>query len=261
MASMSDIAVHRDGATQILRFNRPGKMNALTGAMYDALCDALEAGEKDTEVSVHVFRGANGVFTSGNDISDFLASSTGDQAVLKSVLRFIRLVPQIQKPMLAGVDGPAVGIGTTLLFHCDLVFATPSARFHTPFLDLGLVPEAASSLLMPQRMGYTRAYEMLVLGKPMDAEAMLRAGLLNAIVPPEELEERVIGAATSLAKKPPAALALARRLLRGDAEDVARRVDEEAAIFARQLQSAEAREAFQAFLEKRAPDFSKVGDG
>lgn len=203
MASMSDIAVHRDGATQILRFNRPGKMNALTGAMYDALCDALEAGEKDTEVSVHVFRGANGVFTSGNDISDFLASSTGDQAVLKSVLRFIRLVPQIQKPMLAGVDGPAVGIGTTLLFHCDLVFATPSARFHTPFLDLGLVPEAASSLLMPQRMGYTRAYEMLVLGKPMDAEAMLRAGLLNAIVPPEELEERVIGAATSLAKKPP----------------------------------------------------------
>lgn len=258
---MTDIAVQREGAAQVLRFNRPEKMNALTGAMYDALSDALESGDKDPTISVHVILGSGGVFTAGNDIGDFLASSSGNQAVLKSVLRFIKLLPQVQKPMLAGVDGLAVGIGTTLLFHCDMVFATPSTRFQTPFLDLGLVPEAASSLLMPQRMGYARAFEMLVLGASMDAEAMQRAGLLNAIVPAESLQEQVLGAASALARKPPEALAQARRLLRGDMAGVVRRIEEEAEIFARQLRSAEAREAFQAFMEKRIPDFSKVGDG
>ena len=255
---MSNIEITRSGSTQCLRLNRPEKKNALTGAMYEALADALEAGDKDPDVSAHVLFGSGGVFTAGNDIGEFLSSSRGDQAVLKAVLRFVRLLARVAKPMLAGVDGVAVGIGTTLLFHCDMVYASPQARFHTPFLDLGLVPEAASSLLMPARMGYARAFEMLVLGKVMDSAAMLSAGLVNAIVPEDQLEAEVLRVAGELARKPPAALAQARRLMRGDAEAVWRRTDEEVAIFARQLQSAEAREAFQAFLEKRAPDFSKL---
>jgi enoyl-CoA hydratase/carnithine racemase len=255
--NMGNIEVRRIGAAQVMGFNRPEKKNALTGEMYDALSDALEAGDRDGSVAVHVFLGGNGVFTAGNDIGEFLTSSGGDQAVLKAVLRFIRLLPRVAKPMLAGVDGLAVGIGTTLLFHCDLVYASPTARFQTPFLDLGLVPEAASSLLMPARMGYARAFEMLVLGKVKDAAEMHSAGLVNAIVASDQLEAEVMGVAGELARKPPAALAQARRLMRGDVETMSRRTDEEAAIFARQLQSAEAREAFQAFLEKRAPDFSK----
>lgn len=255
---MSDVVVSREGAAQVMRLDRPGKKNALTGAMYDALSDALEAGDRDPQVATHVFLGSGGVFTAGNDIGDFLQSSVGDQAVLKSVLRFIRLLPRIAKPMLAGVDGLAIGIGTTLLFHCDLVYATPAARFQTPFLDLGLVPEAGSSRLMPARLGYARAFEMLVLGTAMDADAMRSAGLVNAVLPPEKLEPTVLEAAAALARKPPAALAHARRLMRGDVEELARIVDAEAAIFARQLQTAEAREAFTAFAEKRPADFSKL---
>ena len=258
---MNDVEITRVGAVQVMRLNRPAKKNALTGEMYDALSDALEAGDQDGTVGVHVVLGSGGVFTSGNDIAEFLASSTGDQAVLKAVLRFIRLLPRVGKPMLAGVDGLAVGIGTTLLFHCDMVFATPQARFQTPFLDLGLVPEAGSSLLMPARMGYARAFEMLVLGASMDAEAMAAAGLVNAIVAADGLERHVLAVAAALAAKPPEALALARRLMRSDTEAVARRTDEEAAIFARQLRSAEAREAFQAFLEKRPPNFARACNG
>ncbi len=258
---MGDIKIARAGAVQVLRFARPEKKNALTGAMYDALSDALEAGDQSRDVAVHVFFGSEGVFTAGNDIGEFLASSTGDQSVMKSVLRFIRLLPRVEKPMIAGVDGLAVGIGTTLLFHCDMVFATPAARFKTPFLDLGLVPEAGSSLLMPQRLGYARAFEMLVLGTPMDAEAMRSAGLVNAIIAAATLEQHVEGVAAALVRKPPAALAHARSLLRGDAEAVSRRTDEEAAVFARQLKSAEAREAFHAFLEKRPADYAKLRGG
>ena len=258
---MSDMVIERSGAAQVMRFNRPDKKNALTGAMYDAMSDALESGDKDDGVAVHVFLGSGGVFTAGNDLAEFLASSSGDQSALKSVLRFISLLPRVKKPMLAGVDGLAVGIGTTLLFHCDMVFATSAARFQTPFLDLGLVPEAGSSLLMPARMGYARAFEMLVLGAPMGAEAMVSAGLVNAIVDAAALEAHVLGVAGALARKPPEALALARRLMRGDGDALSLRTNEEAAIFARRLRSAEAREAFQAFFEKRPPDFAKLRGG
>lgn len=252
-----DIAIKRSGAAQIIRLDRPHKKNALTGPMYQAMCDALEAGDKDPGVAAHVFLGAPGAFSAGNDIGEFLASAMGDNAVTKAVLRFIRLLPRVQKPMLAGVDGLAVGIGTTLLFHCDLVYATPASRFQTPFLDLGLVPEAGSSLLMPARLGHARAFEMLVLGTAMDGEAMRAAGLLNAVVAADALEPTVLAAAQALAMKPPAALAAARRLLRGDADALARRIDEEAEVFMRQLRTSEAREAFQAFLEKRPPRFER----
>ena len=237
---------------QTLEIARPEKKNALTQAMYKAMSDALVEGDQDEAVKVHVLLGADGVFTAGNDIADFYAQASGssDGTGLKEVLRFIKLLPNIKKPLLAGVDGIAVGVGTTLLFHCDMVFATPRAAFATPFLDLGLVPEAGSSLLMPQRMGYARAFEVLVLGETYSADQMLSAGLLNAIVTPEELRACVAAAAQRLANKPPEALRLSRQFMRGDLTALNARVDEEARYFAERLSSKEARAAFQSFLSK-----------
>lgn len=251
-----EIVVTREHGVQSLRLSRPEKKNALTRAMYEALCDAIESGDADPSIAVHVITGTNGMFTAGNDISDFLAAGIGGSNQNSEVLRFIRLLPVIQKPIIAAVDGIAIGIGTTLLFHCDLVYATPSATFATPFLDLGLVPEAGSSLLMPRIMGYQRAFEMLVLGDPLSADRALAAGFVNAIVPADALESTAQKAAARLARKPPEALALARRMVRGDVGDISQRIDEEAAAFLARLSSPEAREAFQAFLEKRPPSFA-----
>lgn len=244
------VAVTREGPVQVLRIARPEKKNALTADMYAALCKAIEAGDADNDVAVHVIVGSAGVFTAGNDIADFLAGGT------KEVLRFIRLLPVVKKPMIAAVDGLAVGIGTTMLFHCDLVYATPTAKFATPFLDLGIVPEAGSSLLMPRAMGDHRAFEMLVLGDAFDAEKARESGFVNAIVPAAELEATAMKSAMRLATKPQGALALARRLLRGDRDEILQRVNEEAITLEKCLSSPEAREAFQAFLEKRPPRFS-----
>lgn len=250
------VVIWREGRVQLLKLARPEKKNALTGEMYAALCDAIEAGDRDADVSAHVIIGSQGVFTAGNDIADFLAAGQGDGGMLQHVLRFIRLLPVIKKPLVAAVDGLAVGIGTTLLFHCDLVYATPEATFATPFLDLGLVPEAGSSLLMPQAMGHQRAFEMLVLGDAFTAERAREAGFVNAIVPAQDLEARALKAAERLASKPPEALAIARQMLRGDAHAISQRVNEEAIAFQKRLSSPEAKEAFRAFLEKRPPRFS-----
>lgn len=252
-----DVQTSIADGVQIIRLNRAAKKNALTGAMYATMADAIESGDADGAVAAHVIIGSGGVFSSGNDINDFLATAQGG-AVPTHVLRFILLLPRIAKPVIAAVDGPAVGIGTTMLFHCDLVYATPGAVFATPFLDLGLVPEAASSLLMPARMGYARAFEMLALGSPFPASRMQEAGLINAIVPAGDLEAKALEAAQALAAKPPEALSAARRLMRGDPADVVKRTDEEAVLFAKRLASPEAREAFQAFLEKRPPNFAKL---
>lgn len=251
----AEVGIWRDGRVQIMRLSRPDKKNALTGAMYAALSDAIEAGDRDAGVSAHVIIGSGGVFTAGNDIADFLAVGQGKGELAAEVLRFIRLLPVIEKPVIAAVDGLAVGIGTTLLFHCDLVYASPNARFSTPFLDLGLVPEAGSSLLMPRLMGYQRAFEMLVLGDVFDARRGVEAGFVNAIVEPADLEAAALKAAQRLAAKPPEALAIARRLLRGDASEISKRIDDEALAFKVRLSSPEAREAFQAFLEKRPPRY------
>jgi enoyl-CoA hydratase/carnithine racemase len=250
------VTVTREGAVQILRLTRPEKKNALSTDMYGALCDALVAGDASADVAAHVILGSNGVFTAGNDIADFLATSKGTGGV-EHVLRFIQLLPVIKKPLIAGVDGLAVGIGTTLLFHCDLVYASPAAKFSTPFLDLGLVPEAGSSLLFPRTMGYARAYELLVLGNVFSAEQGREAGFINEVIPALELEAKVKDTARRLAAKPPEALTLSKALLRGDVSGVVQRVNEEAELFRKRLSSPEAREAFTAFAEKRAPDFSK----
>ncbi|MGH1418427.1 MAG: enoyl-CoA hydratase [Hyphomicrobiaceae bacterium] len=263
MATTTDVEITQANRIQTLRFARPEKKNALTGDMYRALADALIAGDANSEVSVHIFVGSGGIFTAGNDIKEFLTAAQGhDQAgggLLADVLRFIEVLPRVTKPMIAAVDGPAVGIGTTMLFHCDLVFASHCATFATPFLDLGLVPEAGSSVLMPRRMGYARAAQMLLLGETFTAEEMANAGVVNAVVARDELEKVCYQGAQKLAKKPPEALALARRLMRGSNVELEAAMKAESEVFSRQMKSPEAQEAFQAFLEKRPANFSKVG--
>lgn len=251
------VSVSLDGPVQVLRISRPEKKNALSGEMYEALSEAIVSGDADAGVAAHVIFGVPGAFTAGNDIADFLAHSK-DSGGVAPVMRFIQLLPKVQKPILAGVDGVAVGIGTTMLFHCDLVYATPAAKFSTPFLDLGLVPEAGSSMLFARTMGYARAFELLALGNAFSAERAREAGFVNDIVSSDDLENVVMEAARRLAAKPPEALALARRMMRADADVIAKRVDDEAVEFKRRLASPEAREALSAFLEKRPPDFAKL---
>lgn len=254
----TDIEISRSGRIQVLRFARPQKKNALTGAMYAALSDALEAGDADADIAAHVFFGSGGIFSAGNDLGDFLKTAQGAGGLGEDVLRFIRLLPKIKKPMLAGVDGKAVGIGATLLFHCDLVYVTPASELSTPFLDLGLVPEAGSSLLAPRLMGHQLAFELLVLGAPFSAARTLSCGLANALVDPQSLEAVVLDAAARLAAKPPEALALARRLLKGDVSDTSGRIEQEALAFEKRLHAPESREAFEAFFAKRPPNYAKT---
>ena len=226
--------------------------------MYDALRTAFEDGDKSPEVAAHVVLGLKDVFCAGNDIGDFLAFAKSGGMPVESIIKFLSCLPRIAKPVVAGVDGLAIGVGVTMLMHFDLVYAAPNAVFSTPFLDLGLVPEAGSSLLMPRVMGHVKAFEMLVLGAPFTAERARDAGLINDIVPSEGLEEKVLKIAGQLARKPPEALAIARRLVRGDTAATIKRIEEEAKLFGERLKSPEAMEAFQAFLEKRPADFSKA---
>ncbi|MEL7543847.1 MAG: crotonase/enoyl-CoA hydratase family protein [Pseudomonadota bacterium] len=246
----------REAGVQTIRFNRPEKKNAITSAMYDALADAIESGDASDDVAVHLFVGRDGSFTAGNDIGEFLTFAS-EGALGKPVLRFLHALATARKPLVSAVDGLAIGVGATMLFHCDLVYATERSVFHTPFLDLGLVPEAASSLLFPRVMGYQRAFEMLCLGKRYPAERACAAGFVNEIVAPEDLEPYARQAALQLATKPPEALAMARALVRGKSDKTCARIDEEAVLFADRLASQEAREAFTAFIEKRPASFQK----
>jgi enoyl-CoA hydratase/carnithine racemase len=247
---MSDVIVSRDGPANVLRLNRPAKKNALTNSMYAALSNALDQGERSPEVLVHIIVGQPGIFCAGNDIGDFLNTAIGAAGLGPDVLRFIRLLPRLTKPLIAGVDGAAIGIGTTLLLHCDLVYATARASFAAPFADLGLVPEAASSLLLPQRIGYARAFEMMCLGNTMSAERAREAGLINDIVDADKLDTVCMAAARTLAAKPVAALLAARTLMRGDPAAVCERTEAEAILFAKMLATDEAKAAFEAFFSR-----------
>jgi enoyl-CoA hydratase/carnithine racemase len=252
---MSDVQTEsKDGVLEI-RFDRPKKKNALTVAMYAAMVEALERAAKDPAIRAVAFTAEGETFTAGNDVIDFM-NGLGDGE--PPVLRFIRLLATFEKPLVAAVNGAAVGLGTTMLLHCDLVYASEAARLHAPFVSLGLVPEAASSLLLPQRVGTAVAAEMLLLGTPMSATRAKELGLINEIVPAGELRAIALARAVALAKQPPQALRRARALLRGDVSATLARLDDEARLFAECLGGAEAREAFTAFIEKRAPDFSKL---
>jgi enoyl-CoA hydratase/carnithine racemase len=242
-----DIEIAPEGAVLSAAFARPQKKNAITGAMYEKLIEAFETAERDPDVGALLLSGKGGVFTAGNDIADFLAVAarqTGDFPAW----RFVSKLAEFGKPLVAAVDGLAIGVGATLCFHCDLVYATPEARFQMPFVNLGLVPEAGSSLLAPQRFGRAKAAEFLLLAEPFGAEEALGLGLVNAVVPQSELLAHAMERAAALAAKPRAALLATRRLLRGDNEAVKARMAEEMHAFSAALKSPEAHAAFQAFL-------------
>jgi enoyl-CoA hydratase/carnithine racemase len=245
----------RNGVLHIT-IDRPEKKNALTVAMYEALTDALADAATRDEVRVTLLTGAGGSFTAGNDLNDFASNPPLDET--SAVFRFLRAVSTFEKPLLAAVAGPAVGIGTTVLLHCDIVYAAPSARFALPFVNLGLCPEAASSYLLPLTVGLPKASEWLLFGEPFSAEEARLAGLVNAVVSEDELLAHAVSRAEALASRPPASVRLTKQLLRrGHASATRETMESEAIYFAERLQSAEAAEAFTAFFEKRQPDFSR----
>jgi len=255
---MSQVLVERQGAIQRIQINRPEKKNALTGAMYTAFAEAILAAERDPGVRVMLIGGAGDAFTAGNDLQDFLAHAPGSGP--RPQLDFLQVFSHATKPIVAAVHGVAVGVGTTMLAHCDLVYAAEGAKFSMPFVNLGLCPENASSFLLPAILGYQRAAELLMFGEPFDAAKAREIGLVNAVVPLAELPATATAAAQKLATKPPASLRLTKRLMRRAwMPEIEAALAEEAKAFAERLSSPEAKEAFTAFLEKRAPDFSRFG--
>lgn len=253
----NDILSHAEAGVMTITLNRLDRKNSITSAMYGAMADALAAAEADPALRVVVFQGHETVFCAGNDIGDFLNQPPAGME--SPVFRFLRGIASFPKPLLAAVCGPAVGIGTTMLFHCDLVYAGDNAAFSMPFVNLGLCPEAASSLLVPQMLGYHRAAEALLLGEPFMAEAALEVGLVNRVVPPTEANAVAQAAARKLAAKPISALVETKRLMKkGQQQLVQQQMMEEGQSFSRMLGEPAAKEAFGAFMAKRKPDFSKV---
>ncbi len=248
---MTHLSVEKNGAVTTVRFTRPEKKNALDLAMYDAWAAAFEEAATDDAVRVVVLTGSAGIFTAGNDIGDFMRNPpTGETSPVFRVLTAVRAFP---KPIVAAVDGPAIGIGTTILLHCDLIVATESARFQLPFVNLALVPEAASSVLLPAVVGMHRASEWLMLGEAFDARAALSAGLVNRVVTADALEATAQDLAARLAQKPKEALRLTKKLLRGPTSaQVEQTMRDESALFLERLASAEAMEAFMAFAARKA---------
>lgn len=250
-----DILIHTEAGITTITFNRLDKKNSITRAMYATLADAFDAAAQDPAVRVVVLQGDVAIFSAGNDIGDFLEQKPSAQD--SPVFRFLRGIATFPKPVVAAVCGPAVGIGTTMLFHCDLVYAGDNAAFSMPFVNLGLCPEAASSLLVPRMFGYHRAAEALLLGEPFMAEAALEVGLVNRVVPPTECNMVAQTQARKLAAKPLSSLIETKRLMKGaDQAAVLERIAHEGESFGRMLTQPAAREAFTAFMEKRRPDFS-----
>jgi enoyl-CoA hydratase/carnithine racemase len=253
----NDILLHSERGVTTITFNRLERKNSITTAMYGAMADALATAAEDAATRVVVFQGHETIYSAGNDIGDFLnrpASGGGSQS-----LRFLRGIATFPKPVIAAVCGPAVGIGTTMLFHCDLVYAGDNAAFSMPFVNLGVVPELASSLLVPQMFGYHRAAEALMLGEPFMAEAALEVGLVNRVLPPTEANAYAQKIAAKLAAKPLSSLMETKRLMKkGQQAQVLQQIEDEGVLFERMLKEPAAREAFGAFMEKRTPDFSKL---
>ncbi|MEX4007317.1 crotonase/enoyl-CoA hydratase family protein [Neoaquamicrobium sediminum] len=244
------IEIERKGAVQIIRMNRPDKKNAITRDMYAAMAAGLTAADKDPQVRVHLILGVPGAFSSGNDLADFMAVATGGDGGME-VYDFLLALAKSQKPIVSGVDGIAVGIGTTINLHCDLTIATPRTEFRTPFVDLGLVPEAGSSLLAPAVLGRQQAFALLGLGEGFSADRAKAAGLIYEVVSEQKLEAAALEAAERIAEKPPEALKIARDLMLGDREALVARIKEEGAHFRARLKSDEARNAFVAFMNRK----------
>lgn len=250
-----DIERRRDGAVMAIAFNRPQRRNAITAEMYTMMADAVAEAEGDDAVRAILFHGSAEAFTAGNDIEDFIRRPPTDEGT--PVFRFLRVTSAAAKPIVAAVNGPAVGIGTTLLLHCDIVYAAEDARFQMPFTSLGVVPEFASSYLLPLVAGYQRAAEMLLLGEPFDAARAYEAGFVTRVLPASEVLPAAWSAARRLAALPRKSVQLTKSLLKATHQDaVADRLVAEGRHFRAMLAEPAAREALTAFLEKRKPDFS-----
>jgi enoyl-CoA hydratase/carnithine racemase len=252
---MSDVLITQADSVLEVMFNRPEKKNALTAAMYGAVIDAFHRADEDPGVRVVLLSGTGDTFTSGNDIKDFQMRAATNAASPASP--FLDALSCLATPLVAAVNGAAIGVGTTMLAHADLVIAARSARFVMPFTSLGLVPEAASSLLFPRLVGHQRASALLLLGDPLDAETAQGWGLVNQVVADAELMATARGVAARLAALPPAAVRQTKELIKNGRPDVAGRIEQELVLFGDRLRSPEAAEAFQAFVEKRKPDFSR----
>jgi enoyl-CoA hydratase/carnithine racemase len=250
------ISVSVEGRVLIARMDRPEKKNALTRGMYVGLTEALRQAEGDGGVRVVVITGVDGCFTAGNDLVDFANARPGEAS---PALVYLQTLAAAKKPVVAAVSGVAVGIGTTMLLHCDLVYAASTARFQLPFVNLGLCPEAGSSAILPTLMGQRRAAELLFFGEPFSADTAHQLGIVNEVVAPVDFMARAQARAQQLAEKPPAALRTTKTLLKHAAAGaIADAMGRETQQFAALLQGPEAKEAMSAFLERRKPDFSKL---
>lgn len=255
---MNEIEIADDAGLRTIRIARPDKKNALTRAMYAAMAEGLREAARSPAVRVVLLTGGADCFTSGNDVADFKARGDQPADVPSPAREFLAALRECPKPVVAAVAGYAIGIGTTLLLHCDFVYAADTAVFRMPFVDLGLCPEGGSSLVVPQRAGHLLANELLMLGEAFTPETAVRAGIANAVVPLAELFHTAEGLARRLAAKPPAALAATKRLLRQAEEArLTTHMTEEFAKFGALLRGPEAAEAVAAFQEKRKPDFSR----
>ncbi|WP_433694747.1 enoyl-CoA hydratase [Paraburkholderia phenoliruptrix] len=250
----TDILVERANGVLTLAFNRPDKKNAITAAMYQTMADTLVEAQRDASVRAMLIRGSASIFSAGNDLEDFMkAPPMGENA---PVFQFLRALSSADKPLVAAVAGPAVGIGTTLLLHCDLVYAADSASFSLPFAQLGLCPEAASSLLLPRVAGYQAAAEKLLLGEAFDAAEAQHMGFVNRVLPASEVDAFAASQAAKLAALPASSLRVTKSLMkRASHQELQTQMSEEAVHFGKMLIAPEAREAFKAFFEKRKPDF------
>jgi enoyl-CoA hydratase/carnithine racemase len=245
------VTITDDGPVRTIRMNRPEKKNALTMAMYDAMADGIETAPK-ANIRCLLIGGAPTVFCAGNDIGDFLQAAMGG-GLGAPILRFLHALARCETPLVAAVQGNAVGVGTTMLMHCDHIVASSDAKFSTPFVSLGLVPEAASSLIAPRLMGHARAFSMLVMGKSLTADEAKAAGIVSTIAAPDAVETEAMKAAQQIAALPPQAVLESRRLMRGSVDEIDARIDVEAEEFKRRLQSAEAQAAFTAFMTRKRP--------
>ena len=248
------LIVSDEDATRVITLRRPEKKNAITQDMYRLMSEAIDKAQNNPDIRCIVITGGSGVFTAGNDLEDFLKDSTSDSDVPRgasNAAKFLYSLAHNVKPIIAAVDGVAIGIGTTMLFHCDYVLASKTATFATPFINLGLVPEGASSLLMPRTMGHQRAFAMLVMGRTMTADDARDAGFVNVVVSPGHTEAEARKVAREICNLPAEAVAISRKLLKLPPEDMTRRIDQEGHLFGERMRSKEAVAAFKAFFERK----------
>jgi enoyl-CoA hydratase/carnithine racemase len=247
------LIVTDEAATRVLTLRRPEKKNAITHEMYRAMSDAIDKAQNNPKIRCIIVTGGSGVFTAGNDVEDFLREGTAeiDEPRASNAVKFLYSLAHNVKPIIAAVDGVAIGIGTTMLFHCDYVLASKTATFSTPFIQLGLVPEGASSLLMPRTMGHQRAFAMLVMGRTFSADDAKEAGFVNTVVAPGHTEAEARKVAREICALPAEAVAISRKLLKLPPEDMSRRIDQEAHLFGERMRSSEAIAAFRAFVARK----------